>query len=83
MKKFIVTSGPVLSGGENTLQCSNACFWLPVRFDITLHVIIVDDGSTDGTSDAIRVAFGDRVKLLLARSLSGAVMRLAMELCLL
>lgn len=42
---------------EKTIKCLNALYdcYLPINY--TLDVFLVDDGSTDGTSDAIRSSF--------------------------
>jgi glycosyltransferase involved in cell wall biosynthesis len=46
---------PVHNRRETTLQCLH---WLQERGDLDrFHVIVVDDGSTDGTNDAVKAQF--------------------------
>ncbi|HKP70940.1 MAG TPA: glycosyltransferase family 2 protein [Pyrinomonadaceae bacterium] len=49
---------PVHNRRELTLGCLRSLFSADLH-DIDLHVIIVDDGSTDGTADALRQEFPD------------------------
>lgn len=42
---------------EKTLACLDALFANRLPEDVSLHVILVDDGSTDGTSDAVRTRY--------------------------
>jgi GT2 family glycosyltransferase len=42
---------------ETTVQCLRALFASEIPQDIDLHVYLVDDGSTDGTSDAVKFEF--------------------------
>jgi len=56
MKKRVEVVTPVFNRREITLQCLRSLS----RVDLTgleIHIIIVDDGSTDGTGDAIREHF--------------------------
>lgn len=40
-----------------TLRCLEALFSSSIPVDLSLHAIVVDDGSTDGTSEAVRDRF--------------------------
>ena len=49
---------PVHNRRELTLQCLRSLSRID-RTNLNVHIIVVDDGSTDGTSDAIREDFPD------------------------
>ena len=57
MKKVEIVA-PVYNRREITLQCLRSIARLNAE-NLEIHTIIVDDGSTDGTSEAIREAFPD------------------------
>lgn len=53
MKKKVVMVTPVFNRRDLTLQCLKSIGRLDLN-NIDLHVVIVDDGSTDGTEEAIK-----------------------------
>jgi GT2 family glycosyltransferase len=55
-KVEIVT--PVYNRREETLQCLRSLARID-KTGVQVHIIVVDDGSTDGTADAVRAAFPD------------------------
>ncbi len=57
LKKLEIVT-PVFNRRDETLQCLRSISRADTT-DLELHIIVVDDGSTDGTSDAIRASFPD------------------------
>ena len=55
MKKVVIVS-PVHNRREITLQCLRSLSRID-RDGLNVHTIIVDDGSTDGTAEAIKRDF--------------------------
>ena len=81
MKKFIVTM-TCFNRREKTLKCLERLFLAADKAsDLSLDVVIVDDGSTDGTSDAIRAAYDNHVHIVRGSGslFWGGGMRLAMD----
>jgi GT2 family glycosyltransferase len=54
----VVAVTPVHNRRRETIQCLRSLLRSRVE-DIDLHVVVVDDGSTDGTAEAVRLEFPD------------------------
>lgn len=81
MKKIIVVM-TCFNRRDKTLQCLHRLFEAASKvLELELDVIVVDDGSTDGTSAAIQAAYSQRVQVVRGNGslFWGGVMRLAME----
>ena len=59
MKKKIAILLTVFNRKETTLFCLNSLFKQKIKSNVNFEVFLVDDGSTDGTSNEISIKFPD------------------------